>query len=202
MTLRIPYDILGWLSVEDRQNLWQLALRFRCMKLRFPQDVRGWLTLREANKLLQEATAKTVFEIGTFCGRSAITMAQSAKHVRCIDPFLVCATTFCDGEHVYDEFVRNTIRYGVGDKIGVHIGKVQDVAHLLLREFQFGFIDGAHDEGSVLFDISVAEKILLPGSRLAFHDYSQHWPEVVRAVDSWRGDRAFTVVDDLIVFQL
>src|SRR5690606_30630361 len=47
-------------------------------EFRFPSDVQGWLSYREGKTLYDLARGKRVLEIGSYCGRSTICLAQSA----------------------------------------------------------------------------------------------------------------------------
>ncbi len=163
---------------------------------RFPADVRGWLTEEEGRALARLAEGKSVLEIGSFCGRSTICMAQTARFVLAVDPFDGRGTPETGNTH--DEFQANLSRYGLlhNGKVRIGIGTTSDLkAHPEMRlsdenQFDLIFIDGAHDYQSVRADIEVARKLLSPAGVIAFHDYRLHpgehdgrWdPGVTRAV--------------------
>ena len=173
--------------------------------MNFPEDVRGWLYKEEGWALHAYAEGKVVLEIGSYCGRSTICLAQSAQEVHCVDPFLKVEATApeTDGQNVFDEFLNNMRRYGVYIRVYPHIGYSQDVLPKMIgREFGFAFIDGAHDEASVQRDLELTLALMKPGSWIAFHDYSQSWPDVIKVVDRWRGNRTMKRVGDLALVEI
>src|ERR1700730_14525863 len=52
---------------------------------RFPAEVPGWLTEPEGRKLAELSRGKRVLELGTYLGRSAICIAQTAVNLLTID---------------------------------------------------------------------------------------------------------------------
>lgn len=143
----------------------------------FPHDIRGWLAIEEGQKLAELAAGKRVLEIGSFCGRSTVCMARVAEHVTAVD--------FFDGPKVefygdYSaEFDASVLRHGVKDKVTKH--RPEDP---LAGEYDFAFIDGAHDYESVKRDIEKVSTVLVNGGLMAFHDYRGGIdPGVDKAVD-------------------
>ncbi len=172
---------------------------------RFPHDVDGWLTEPEGRELATLAAGKIVLEIGSYCGRSSICMAQTAKSVICVDPF--------DGRDTpkpgatWEAFKANVIRYAdvATSHIGVVIGLSWDArrAGKLPPVVDMAFIDGAHDYFSVLTDADICLDRLTPGWPICFHDYASDVdPFVRKAVDGLIGAkrmRLIRVVDSLAV---
>lgn len=155
------------------------------MEWRFPSDVTGWLTEAEGRKLAELAQGKTVLEIGSYCGRSTICMAQTAKHVDAVDPFDGRATP--NQRDTFDEFSENIKRYGVRDRISAYRGASSYTVPLMSTRFDLAFIDGAHDYHSVLEDAKLAASKLKPDGLLVFHDYARDPdidPGVTAAVDA------------------
>lgn len=148
---------------------------------KFPGDVEGWLTETEGRTLAALAQGKAVLEIGSYCGRSTICLAQTAESVHAVDPFDGRATTV--RQDTLTRFMENVVRYGVLEKITVLQGESQMVVPNIDQKFDLAFIDGAHDRMSVLGDADMAIKALAPGGLLAFHDYSDSDPGVMAAVD-------------------
>lgn len=161
----------------------------------YPSDIRGWLTEAEARALAALARGKRVCEIGSYCGKSAISMAQTALHVTCIDPFDARATPD-HGDDTLPELLAHTTRYGVAEKVTPLRGTSAEIAPTMPAEsFDLVFVDGAHDYDSVLADARAAARLLAPGGLLAFHDYrSPIDPDVTRAVDAYLSEGA-TLVD-------
>lgn len=154
---------------------------------RFPHDVAGWLLPEEGHALAELARDKYVLEIGSYCGKSTVCLAQTARHVHAIDPHDGRGTpaprnTRCD-------MLGNLARYQVTDSVTIsHPDEVKQ-----LWDYDLVFIDGAHDASSVRADIELAKSVLKPGGLIAFHDYrtrpGQHdagWdPGVTEAVDEF-----------------
>lgn len=170
---------------------------------RFPDDVDGWLTESEGRELATLAEGKTCLEIGSYCGRSSICMAQMAELVVCVDIF--------DGRDTpkpmdtREVFMDNAIRYNVANRIGIVHGLSYDARRegLLPPVVDFAFVDEAHGYFDVLTDAGICLDRLLPGSLLCFHDYaSPDDPFVPLAVDALiRAGRMklLRVVDSLAV---
>lgn len=173
---------------------------------RFPRDVEGWLTEAEGRALADLARGKEVLEIGSYCGRSTICMAQTAESVSAVDPFDGRGTPHPKG--TYELFRANLKRYGVS--AATIIGTASELLHPKMEAVcDLVFIDGAHDYDSVRADIRVAEHVLRPGGLIAFHDYRTapgeadgRWdPGVTQAVDELlgRGARLLSRHDSLAV---
>lgn len=130
----------------------------------FPHDIKGWLTPEEGAKLAELAAGKRVLEIGSYCGRSTVCMARTAQHVTAVDFFDVPQVEFY--RDYSGEFDKALQRHGVTHKVTKH--RPEDA---LYGEFDFVFIDGAHDYASVLADLEKTLAVLTDGGLIAFHDY-------------------------------
>lgn len=151
----------------------------------FPADVDGWLSEEEGRALTDLAARLRVLEIGSYCGRSTICLAQSAASVDCIDTFQGTGTS--KPKDTLAEFEANLERYGVSDNVTAHRGPSVPVCSILKthgNRFDLVFIDGSHDFHSVMADVRAALPLLRLGGLLAFHDYRRpRDPEVTQAVD-------------------
>lgn len=136
---------------------------------RFPHDVDGWLLEDEGKKLAELAKDKRVLEIGSYCGKSTICLAQTAMEVISIDPHDGRGTP--DPRETFSEFVKNLERYNVRDKVHAYVGTLDD--ETLVDPCDFIFIDGCHDYEAVKADIEHALEVLTTDGVLAFHDYRQ-----------------------------
>lgn len=131
----------------------------------FPGDIPGWLKPEEGKKLADLARGKRVLEIGSYCGLSTVCMARTAEHVTAVDYF--------DGRDTpapymtLDNFKSNIARYGLTGKVET----CHPEADIPLPEYDFAFIDGAHDYESVARDIERTLAVLKPDGLIAFHDY-------------------------------
>ena len=133
-----------------------------------PEAVPGWLTEAEGELLFQAATGRRVLELATHAGRATVCLAQSAESV---------VSVGAD----YEEAAEWVRRYGLCDR-------VEFVRGVPNARFDLILIDGEHDAANVTRDIATAVAHLVPGGRLAFHDYPDPgWPEVRRTVDAHAG---------------
>lgn len=163
---------------------------------RFPSEVDGWLLESEGLALHEWAIGKRVLEIGSYCGRSTICMAQSAREVVSVDPH---DGRGLGGKATLPEFLRNLDEWGLRDAVTVMVGVVGDVP--LKGTFDGVFIDGCHSYESVRRDIAIAESVLETGGEIAFHDYWRGEPGVVRAVNEYmeEGARMRMVADRVAI---
>lgn len=137
----------------------------------FPADVDGWLMREEGKALAELARGKRVLEIGSYCGRSTICMAQTAESVASVDPHDGRGTP--KPKNTRQELAENLKRYGC-ENVSVIVGTVEDNGPFLYPPFDLVFIDGAHDYESVKRDIENAMELLAPDGTIAFHDYREH----------------------------
>lgn len=158
----------------------------------FPADVPGWLSEAEGRELARLAEGKDVLEVGSYCGRSTVCMARTARSVTAVDPFDGRATPRPGPTR--GAFESNLSRYGVRGKVTVHAGTLAECAgSLAAGSFDLAFIDADHGYESVRFDAGCAARLVRPGGLVAFHDYRTRpgeydggWdPGVTRAVDEW-----------------
>ncbi|HQV58100.1 MAG TPA: class I SAM-dependent methyltransferase, partial [Ilumatobacteraceae bacterium] len=144
---------------------------------RFPADVDGWLSFEEGRALFDLARDKRVLEIGSYCGRSTICLAQSARSVVAVDPHDGRGTP--RAKDTLEIFGRNMLRYGFNGQITPVVGTISDAPD---GPFDLAFIDGSHDYHAVRDDIVGSLERLAPGGLLAFHDYKRD-PGVTKAVN-------------------
>jgi len=158
----------------------------------FPEGIDGWLLPSEGRALAEWARDKRVLEIGTYCGLSAICMAQTAKSVVSIDPHDGRQTPM--PKDTYQECNDNLEKYGVADKVTLHRATSVDILEDG-EKFDLIFVDGAHDIVNVRNDIAQASSVLDDRGLLVFHDYTDGYtgfsnPGVTKAVDEFIRDGA------------
>jgi protein-L-isoaspartate O-methyltransferase len=164
-------------------------------EFQFPHDVDGWLTEAEGKQLFELAKGKHVLEIGSYCGRSTICLAQNALDVVSIDPH--------DGRgtgaprNTLDTFRTNLYRYAI-DNV-----RSSDGTDLSIEPtFDLVFIDGSHEFKDVKNDIERSMALLKDDGLIVFHDYHRDCdPDVTKAVDEFlsAGAELLMVTDTLAV---
>jgi len=148
----------------------------------FPEDVDGWLSEFEGVELARLGEGKDVLEIGSYCGRSTICLAQKAKSVLIVDPFDGRATP-APGD-TFEKLLANLDRYGVIDRVMALTGTSEEILPDREERFDLIFIDGDHSREAVERDIELSLSLLRPGGLLVFHDYHNPTdPGVTAAVD-------------------
>jgi SAM-dependent methyltransferase len=147
----------------------------------FPSKAAGWLTEDEGRELARIADGKVVLEVGSFCGRSTVCLARTAHAVTAVDTFDGRGTA-TQGDTL-GTFLKNLDRYGVRDRVEPVRGESSEVLPDLPPIYDVVFIDASHDYESVKRDAELALGRLKPGGVLAFHDYGDRDPGVVRCVD-------------------
>lgn len=144
-----------------------------------------------------------IVEVGSYCGKSALTMAAGAAegrgaHVYCVDtwglpiapmnPYNVLANLgylLCQAENLGLLGQFTPLRGYSTD-----MARLRDVdpAGVPLGGWRIGllFIDAAHYRADVESDIAVWLPQVVPGGRVLFHDYTYPYsPDVKAAVDAW-----------------
>jgi len=160
--------------------------------------VRGWITTEECATLRKLAAGKQVLEVGTFCGLSALTMAQDAAKVFCLDHF--CGDTFTGPANVRDEFLGNVDAVEGWDKIIPLIGSQEVVLPSLdLSHFDLIFYDADHTYESTARGIKLLAGAV--NAVIVFHDYSLPHEGVMAAVNEFVRDtgRNICVVHSLAI---
>ena len=167
------------------------------------ENVRGWLTEEEATELARLSVDKVVLEVGTFCGRSALAMAPSARRVFCLDNFSGYRKEEAH-RNVRDEALGNFDRAGHNGKIVVLAGTQEEVLpRMNLSDIDMVFYDADHSfDGTDRAIKLMKEAGLRDSATLVFHDYSSTNPGVTRAVDNyWHSiDRKPRIAGTLAIF--
>jgi len=147
----------------------------------FAPDVASSLTENEAALLAELARGKVALELGSWYGRSTIALASTATRVHAVDSHGGDAHT--GPLSTLSSFLRNLNRYGVRDRVVVHVGDVEEVASVLApASVDVAFVDGLHTREAVERDARLLGPLVRPGGVLAFHDYGRY--EVTEVVDA------------------
>jgi hypothetical protein len=135
----------------------------------FPAEVDGWLSSIEGIALAKLAMGKRVLEIGSYCGKSTICMAQTAASVLAVDPHDGRATD--KPQDTMLSMLKNLASYQL-DNVTVERATSADWAATYAgKPFDFIFIDGDHSRDSVRKDYEIALANLAADGVIAFHDY-------------------------------
>lgn len=142
--------------------------------------VEGWLTDAQAARLRDRARAAAggrIVEIGSFRGRSTITMASAGADVIAIDPHLgsdrgpqEIEADATRGDDDYATFHRNLAEAGVAERVR-HVRKLSSDAHPDVDgPIDVLFVDGAHRYGPARADIEDWGARVRPGGTMLVHD--------------------------------
>jgi predicted O-methyltransferase YrrM len=154
------------------------------------EAVEGWLSRPEAEALARcvaaapRDPAADMVEVGSYKGRStlAIACAISAlglpKHLIAIDPHE--GYRYGDGSDTYSELESNLRRNGVHSVVTILRSRGDEAP--ITAPLSFALIDGLHDDESVRADHEHISPMLIPGGLLAFHDYFEHYPGILKLV--------------------
>ena len=141
-------------------------------------------TNEEMLALAALAVDRTVLEMGSYKGASAIVMAQAgARMVHAVDwhqgdGHLGVRDTLC-------EMWRHLERQGVRDQVVLHVGRFQDILPLFRPgSFDLALVDGCHEYEAIARDLELVVPLVRSGGWLACHDYGR-WG-VERAVSEAR----------------
>jgi predicted O-methyltransferase YrrM len=135
----------------------------------FPSDVDSTVSADECAELARLARNGVVLEIGSYYGRSTIALASTAAAVHSLDPHTGGPPRRQD---TLPEFVANLERYGVRERVVVHIGRSEQLCPLFRDDaFDLVFVDAIHERPHIDHDITLAARCLKQGGVLALHDY-------------------------------
>jgi hypothetical protein len=148
-------------------------------------------------RLAETMQPKTLFEFGTFDGRSALNLIAHSpqdSHLFTLDlPVEQINDTklpLVPGERIYIEKPESGTRF-LGVEYAKRITRLYGDSATFDFSPYFGtidmvFIDASHAYENVRSDTRNAMKLLRPsGGLIVWHDYSHAWPGVVRALDEF-----------------
>tara|TARA_B110000902_G_scaffold158297_1_gene181499 strand:- start:787 stop:1332 length:546 start_codon:yes stop_codon:yes gene_type:complete len=147
-------------------------------------------------KLTRMGIRGKALEIGSYTGDTAALMGMFGifDEIHCVEPF-EGHEEFLDGGswiEVEKKFHSQTRNYPVA----LHKGFSYDILPTLNEQFDFIYIDGAHDYESVRQDIQLSLPLLKKGGVIAGHDYQREHRGVVRAVGEAFGQPTHRFQDD------
>ncbi len=182
----------------------------------YAKDAQGWSSsvhhfLTDA---IEEIRPSTIVEIGVWKGRSVIHMSKKAKSMKldcaviAVDTWLGSAEHWVNSKYpgdlkasfgqpnIYKTFLQNIVSEGLTDIVlPIPLDSTNAANVLRAKKIQIDLlhIDAGHDFRSVTNDLTSWWPLLRPGGILVGDDYSDKWPEVVEAFDSFFGERGFKV---------
>ena len=195
-TLRPPSTRLPIVSLRE------LAPGDTCVALPEPEGVDGNVTLLELlclARLARTAAAHAIFEIGTFDGRTTLTLAVNAPsavvHTLDLPPDVDTAMRIETSERAFVDKPASGARFlgrPEAARIRQHFGDSAAFDYTALHgTIDVAFVDGSHAYEYVLSDSRHALALLRPtGGVLAWHDYGV-WPGVTRALEELAREPTF-----------
>jgi predicted O-methyltransferase YrrM len=157
-------------------------------------EIKGWFPPESAatlERLIKEHNIKSVLEVGTFVGKSALFFSKLVDKVFCVDTFEKNNELRENGvdvkEDFFGEFKDNMIKSGAWPKLHVMRMNSKEAAELFVegthKPAELIYLDASHDFGNVLRDIMLWTP--LAGSIICGDDYDENWPGVKQAVDRY-----------------
>ncbi len=179
-------------------------------------DLQGWGSDHAVfEKVISSLRPKIIIEVGSWKGRSALTMAEILDRYR-VDAEIVCVDTWLGSpEHwlktqrewytslqisngfprLYYTFLANVIGQR-RDKTITPFPSTSDNAALILGQLNIRadvcYIDAAHEYASVMRDLEAYWLLLAEDGVLIGDDYG-HWPGVTQAAQDFAGQKGFTL---------
>lgn len=137
----------------------------------FAADILSAVVKEECERIAELAKGKIALELGSHFGRSTVALASTAKQVHAVDWHMG------DQHAGFGEslgiFLANIARYGVREKVAIHVAKFEDFLNLLAsHSIEMAFIDGLHTYEAVQADLRATGRLMRAGGWIAFHDYN------------------------------
>ena len=150
--------------------------------LQFVESIEGWLSINEG-KYLESAVTKTshlpgvVVEIGSFCGKSTIWLAQKNSKVYAVDPHLgeISPEEKMHRPPSYKIFIHNLKTARVLSKVHPIVKTSEKAAVTWKKKIRVLFIDALHDEQNASNDFRLWTAHLVDGGIIAIHDSFRRW---------------------------
>ena len=140
------------------------------------------------NKVKSLKEDAVILEIGSFKGRSTVTMGcaclNTDRRIYCIDTWDGNQSDFAE-RNFFATWERNVMGNGVMS----FVTPLRGFSHEVLkrwddlaggRQIDFAFIDGSHEYSDVLKDFEMVYPLVRPGGWIAFHDVVETWPGPLR----------------------
>lgn len=148
--------------------------------LKFVNEVPGLLSIDEG-VFLENAAKSTeklkgvLVEIGSFCGKSTIFLAQSKNKIYSVDPHKGFVEPGMVYPGTYKKFIKNIRDAGVYSRIVPLVNTSKGAAKNWNKKIKFLFIDGLHDDKNAMMDFALWSRHLIDGGIVAVHDSFLRW---------------------------
>jgi hypothetical protein len=148
--------------------------------MNFVSELPGWLSLEEG-KFLEQSVNKNkklkgaVVEIGSFCGKSTIWLAQSESKVYAIDPHKGQVESGMEYPQTYNKFITNLKAANVYSNVQPIVKTSQKASKNWDKDIKVLFIDGLHDEKNAQADFILWSKFLVKEGIVLIHDSYKRW---------------------------
>ena len=188
---------------------------------KYELDLQGWCNPEFFKKMIKKHRPKTIIEVGTWKGKSAIAMAEALKSEGLKDSKIICVDTFLGATEfiakededpkrglrrvngyptIYYQFMANVVKTGHQDMIIPFPQTSTNAARFFSYgsdEFDMIFIDGSHEYDDVVDDLDNWSALLRDGGVLCGDDYCEYWDGVRQAVDELRDFSDFTLTTSM-----
>jgi MMP 1-O-methyltransferase len=154
---------------------------------------------------------QAIVEIGSFKGKSACYLSRGSAagngaHVFCVDLWDLGGQRQgkrwrYDAAATFETFKAQVAEHGVAALVTPIKGASADVAATWDRPVGLLWVDGLHTYDGVRADIEAWTPHVAEGGWVAFHDYCDREPGVMKAVDEWTSGRVVTKVDRVVAVQ-
>ena len=146
---------------------------------------------------IRPTSEMSMIEIGSYVGESTLMFSEHFNSVLSIDPYMDDydvkdeATKYKPFNEVYEQFKTNTQHKNNIKQIRLTSNDAYDI--LKDELFDLVYIDGNHQYEFVKQDILNYKNLVKPGGYIAGHDYVEHFPGVIQAVEETVGtvDKVF-----------
>ena len=138
-----------------------------------------------------------IVEIGTYKGRSAVTLALGSKSagrekVFSVDPHI---------EGTLEIFKENLNKFGVADHVNILVCDSDEASRDIKQNIRLLFIDGLHYYEYVKKDILAFKDLVIDGGIIVFHDYNfKGVARVIRELTEGRDEFIFGGVTGCTMF--
>lgn len=166
------------------------------------EHVEGWLYDIEGEQLARMAKDQIVLEVGSYKGRSACAMAQTATRIDCCDHFTLVPDEMAGNdieapETIRAAFMQNTRRY-----TNIHLYEMPfEEFTQPANNYGFIFYDAGHSYEACRMFVDWLISCNYDGA-VAFHDYGKpdEFPGTIEAVDWFRQGTSVNRIGSLACF--